>query len=120
MELNQFFLVILQKVLYLVKLVHYRYVSTSTVGQESLWKHLDVVLENNFVEARSWRILDLNKMLVAPGFHAIIIKLIVHFVCQNFITCRTSLVAANCKITENNENRDLMSYNTCDSQKVIL
>lgn len=110
----------MQKVLYLINLVHYRYVSTSTVGQESIWTRHDVVLENNFVGARSWKILDLNKMLVAPGFHVIIFKLIVHFVCQNFITCRTSLVAANCKITENNENRDLMSSKTCDSQKVIL
>lgn len=84
--------------------VDYRYWSTGTVGQESSWTLFNV-LENNSVGARSWRVLNLNKVLIGPSVHAVLFEPIDHLVRQIFITRRTSSVTVTAKITDDRENK---------------
>ena len=96
------------KCLCVIWLFNYRYVPIGTVGQESLWTLNSAVLQNNFVAARSWGVMNLNEVLIGPGFHVVLFKLPHHLVCQSVIARRTSPVADAGKLTgigRNEENR---------------
>lgn len=87
----------------------YRHVSVGTVGQEAVWMNLRP-FEINSVVARSWGILNLNKVFIVPGFHAIFIKLLEHFACQSFVARRTSPMVSGRKLTMTVETKRLQVY----------
>lgn len=86
-------------------MVSHRHGSSGAVGQKTLRTLLCSVLKENSVEARSWGVVNLDKVLVCPGGHAKEVEVVHHLVAEFFITRRARPVVVFRKITEGKTER---------------